>query len=125
MAQLIPAKEIQFDRNLKVHHIREVINRLSVPTFPFIASCDVLVQLMLPEGHAEMIELRVLDKTGNVLTLMQIDARNVREPDYPPGCDISMSVRFLAEKEGIYEIQALGMEGVIARYPFYIGKGNK
>jgi hypothetical protein len=124
VAQLIPAKEIQFDRNLKVHHIREVINRLSVPTFPFIASCDVLVQLMLPGRHSEMIELRVMDKAGSVLTLMQFEARNVREPSLPPGCDISLGIRFLTEKEGIYEIQAIGMDRVLAQYHLYIGIGT-
>lgn len=125
LAHIVAAKEVRFDPGPGTHHLREVLNRLEVPAFPCIATVDVLVKLSFAEDRTEEGEIRIVDEAGQATFRSPCSVRNVRGTGWPPGCDLSMRIRFLAEEEGFYAIEAAGADGTWARYPLYVGHTDR
>jgi len=120
-ASVIAAREIRYDPGLRTHHLNHVLNHLTVPTFPFIASCDLLVKLTFDNRESEtQIEIQVKDDDHRVLFTVLKEVRNVRQSGLPSGCDLSLRIPFLVEKESLVSVEVKCASDTLARYDLFV-----
>jgi hypothetical protein len=120
-AIVVAAREIRFDPALKTHHLEQVLNELTVPALPHIASCDLLIKFSLEDRERDYLcEICVVDRNSRLLFTMPKTIRNVRPENRPAGCDLSVRVPFLVEEEGEFAFEIIGPRGLIGRYLLYV-----
>ncbi|WP_199624640.1 hypothetical protein [Paenibacillus alkalitolerans] len=126
-AQLIVAKEIQFDFEKLSHSLKEVCNSISVPTFPSVICTNVLAKLYFPISDSNKeydlwLEVQSAESSSIKSLVTEVfTLKNIRDPEQIPGIDFSTEIRFLAKKQGTFYVSLYSDEhGELCTYPLYV-----
>ncbi|OMF39940.1 hypothetical protein CXK86_26960 [Paenibacillus sp. BGI2013] len=98
-----------------------IINRIEVPTYPFIIKFSCLIKIAgLPEFNTVQTELRIINSAHEILgTTMHIH-RNYRERNMVPGVDQYFDFKILMEKDDNIFIECIVDGELKSSYPINI-----
>ncbi|MGE7999052.1 hypothetical protein ACQKOF_10295 [Lysinibacillus sp. NPDC093190] len=122
--QILIAEKVEFDPIVKQHTIHNVLNRVSVPTFPtvlitYVYSKFIFTKEILLEDC--LCEIKVSDPSGEIVYEAVLpDLSNFRSPEMSPGIDGAVEIRFPVYISGNYEYTVYANNKKLFKYPLYI-----
>jgi len=119
-AQIIVSERVDFDKEIKKHVIRNVVNDVSVPALPYAVSFHIYVKLYevpASEPFEVHLEVAIDEETIGVSNVSVL--RNYRKEDQIPGVDTSIGMGVVLIASGNYSFKLLCSDTgeVLAEYP--------
>ncbi|MGE7091121.1 hypothetical protein ACQKII_06590 [Lysinibacillus sp. NPDC048646] len=122
--QILVAENIEFDPIVKQHTIFNVLNRMSVPTFPTVAITNVYFKYLFNEDielDSCVGSVKVLDPLDEIVyEAMLPELKNFRIKEMFPGIDGMVEIRFPVHISGNYKYIIYANNEELCRYPLFI-----
>lgn len=122
-AQIIVCKEATLDESTKSYFLDDILNRLEVPTLPYVITISVFIKLFnVPIDKTVDLSIQVIDPDKQSIALTEpLVVRNHRSAFQVPGVDTAMKLSFVLCKRGT-TLVGLNIDGHfnVVQYPLYI-----
>jgi hypothetical protein len=121
-AQLLVCDRISFDKEKKQHELGNVLNLISIPTFPYVINFTILAKLIYIKFDEDInCQLVIRDAHHNIVSYSNnFILRNHRSDDQVPGVDAHLDLSVILSIPGIIEVQLILNDEKRATYPLTV-----